>query len=120
MLIRSSPAAASLSARAARPIPFVVSAITGAGDSAAMSATSSSRFLRSKGSPPVNRTVLMPSRSTPMAISRRISSSVSTSAPGIQSSPSAGMQYVHRRLQRSVSETRRSVAIRPKPSASFN
>jgi indole-3-glycerol phosphate synthase len=46
--------------------------------------------------------------------SRRVSSStVSSCSPDIQSSPSAGMQYVHRRLQRSVSDTRRSVATRP-------
>ena len=45
-----------------------------------MAATSRSRSWRSSGSPPVSRTVVMPSRVTPIRISRRISSSVSTSA----------------------------------------
>ncbi len=59
----------------------------------------------------------MPSRVTPIRISRIISSSVSTSARGSQSRPSAGMQYWQRRLHRSVSDTRRSVATRPYASA---
>jgi len=44
---------------------------------------------------------------------RSISSSVSISGLDIHGRPSAGMQYVQRRLQRSVTETRRSVATRP-------
>jgi len=40
-------------------------------------------------------------------------SSVSRSGPGSHSRPSGGMQYEQRRLHRSVSETRRSVATRP-------
>jgi len=50
------------------------------------------------------------------AMIRSISSSVSISARGIHGRPSAGMQYVQRRLQRSVTETLRSVANRPKVS----
>jgi xanthine dehydrogenase accessory factor len=42
-----------------------------------------------------------------------ISASVRTDSSGSQSSPSAGMQYEQRRLHRSVSDTRRSVAVRP-------
>ena len=55
-----------------------VGAISGVGESAAISATNSSRFFRNSGSPPVSRTVLMPRRSTPMVINLTISSSVST------------------------------------------
>src|SRR5450759_5838185 len=44
------------------------------------------------------------------------SSSVSISGLGIHGRPSAGMQYEQRRLQRSVTETLRSVATRPKVS----
>ena len=62
--------------------------------------------------------MVIPSRVTPIRISRSVSSSVSTSARGSQSSPSAGMQYWQRRLQRSVSDTRRSVATRPYASPS--
>src|SRR5947209_8050393 len=46
----------------------------------------------------------MPSRSTPIPTSRTTSSSVSSDGPGSQSSPSAGMQYVRRRLHRSVTD----------------
>ena len=56
--------------------------------------------------------VLQPSE-TATEMRRTTSSSVSISGAGSQSRPSAGMQYEQRRLQRSVSETRRSVATRP-------
>ena len=46
-------------------------------------------------------------------ITRTNSSAVSTASPGSQSSPSAGMQYVHRRLHLSVTDTRRSRTTRP-------
>ena len=88
-------------------------AVRGVGRSALVAAMMAGSPRRSNGSPPVNRTSWMPSRSTPMPMSRMSSSSVSVSSVGIQSRPSAGMQYWQRRLQRSVSETRRSVAILP-------
>jgi hypothetical protein len=47
---------------------------------------------RISGSPPVNRTSVMPSRRTATQISRATSSSVSSAGPGSQSRPSAGMQ----------------------------
>ncbi len=100
-------------------MPLVVSEISGRGRSAAVRATMPASPRRSSGSPPVNLTSRMPSRSTATRISRTISSSLSTSGFGSQSSPSGGMQYAHRRLHRSVSDTRRSVAIRPKESASI-
>lgn len=49
-----------------------------------------------------------------------ISSLVSSSSRGDSSTPSAGMQYRQRRLQRSVSEMRRYVCMRlPAPQKSF-
>ena len=80
--------------------------------------TMSTRPRRTSGSPPVKRTSRTPRRSTPIVIRRTTSSSVSVSSCGSQSRPSAGMQYEQRRLHRSVSETRRSVATRPYASAS--
>src|SRR5436305_9711218 len=50
--------------------------------------------------------------------SRAISSKESTSARSSHGRPSAGMQYWQRKLQRSVTETRRSEIRRPWPSAS--
>ena len=50
---------------------------------------------------------------------RTISSLLSMVVAGARSIPSAGMQYVHRRLQRSVSEMRRYVWWRPNVSVSM-
>src|SRR4051812_15757237 len=77
-----------------------------------------SRSGLTNGSPPVNRTSRTPSE-TARRISLTSSSAERRSSPGIQSSPSAGMQYVHRRLHRSVTDTRRSVATRPNASTSM-
>ena len=116
-LTRSSPAALSPVARWTSPSPFVVSEVsTGAPFhvvSREVAATIPSRPLRRRGSPPVNRTSRTPSSWTPMRTSRTTSSSVRIPSPGIGSIPSAGMQYRHRRLHLSVSETRRSTAVRP-------
>ena len=111
-LTRSSPASASRPATRSRPTPLVVIAICGRGSSAAMPATTSTIERRSSGSPPVSRICRTPSP-TNTPTTRSSSSSVSISGFGSQGSPSAGMQYVHRRLQRSVTETRRSRATRP-------
>ena len=69
------------------------------------------------GSPPVTLIDRTPSP-TKMPSSRVDSSNVRISLFGSQASPSAGMQYVQRKLQRSVTETRRSSAIRPNESTS--
>src|SRR5438105_12102517 len=53
-----------------------------------------------------------------MPTKRTISSNVSTSLLGSHGSPSAGMQYVQRKLHLSVTEMRRSSAIRPNVSTS--
>ena len=89
---RSSPAAASGPASRASPMPLVVSEISGRGSSSAVAAMIAGRPRRISGSPPVNRTSVMPSRRTATQISRATSSSVSSAGPGSQSRPSAGMQ----------------------------
>ena len=75
------------------------------------------RSARTVGSPPVTFSERTPSP-TKIPRSRVSSSKVSSSDRGSQASPSAGMQYVHRKLQRSVTEIRRSSATRPKVSIS--
>ena len=118
-LMRSSPAARSAPAVRARPMALVVSEISGRGRSSAVRATMPASPRRSSGSPPVNLTSrdaeqLDPDPDKPhhLVVGQLI-------GLGSQSSPSGGMQYAHRRLHRSVSDTRRSVAIRPKESASI-
>ena len=92
--------------------------ISGRGRSAAIRATRSGTPRRSSGSPPVSLTSVTPSE-TAIRTSRMISSSVSSVSFGSQSSPSGGMQYAQRSEQRSINETRRSVATRPNRSTSF-
>jgi hypothetical protein len=77
-------------------------------------ATKRGRSRRTSGSPPVNRT-----DGTPMTrTTRAISSNVKIASRSSHGSPSAGMQYWQRKLQRSVTETRRSRICRPCPSRS--
>src|SRR5690606_37605497 len=113
MLTRSRPASRSGTASRSRPMPLVVRDSVGRGDSSAAAATIDTSPGRSSGSPPVNRISLMPNRWTATLNRRTTSSSVSTEGPGNQGRPSGGMQYEHRRLHRSVRDTRRSVATRP-------
>ena len=84
---------------------------------AASIATSRGKSRRTSGSPPVRRT-----SSIPIAASRRtrrsISSKLRISERSSHGRPSAGMQYWQRKLQRSVTETRRSEMRRPWPSIS--
>ena len=79
--------------------------------------TSVGRSARTVGSPPVTLIERTPSP-TKMPSRRADSSNVRISLLGSQASPSAGMQYVQRKLHRSVTETRRSSAIRPNESIS--
>jgi hypothetical protein len=99
------------------PMPFVVSDSSGRGRSPASRPTTAGTVGWSRGSPPVSRTLVTPS-DTKTPASRTISSSVSSSALRSHGKPSAGMQYVHRSEHLSVSEIRRSVAIRPNASTS--
>jgi hypothetical protein len=75
---------------------LVVSAVPGVWPSAvrisAIAAMIEASEGRMSGSPPVRRTWVMPSRSTPMRISRISSSSVSSSSRCRQAIPPAGMQ----------------------------
>ena len=80
-------------------------------------AASRGNSLRTSGSPPVSRTSVIPSR-TNSDTSRSISSKVRIASRSSHGSPSAGMQYWQRKLQRSVTETRRSWISRPWPSTS--
>jgi hypothetical protein len=69
-LIRSSPARLSAPARVSSPTPLVVNMICNRGRRVAVAVMTSSRCLGSNGSPPVKRTLVMPSRVTAMRSSR--------------------------------------------------
>ena len=79
---------------------------------AASARTTSTTSGRSSGSPPVSRTSRTPSPTATRA-SRTSSSVLSSVGPLSHGTPSAGMQYVQRSEQRSVSEMRRSRCTRP-------
>src|SRR4051794_15393735 len=78
---------------------------------------SAGKSRRTSGSPPVSRTSPTP-MSASSVTSRTISSKLRTSSRSSHGSPSAGMQYWQRKLQRSVTETRTSEIRRPWPSIS--
>ena len=118
MFTRSSPASTSPRTRAARPLAVGGRERDTPGAAARAARRMSARAFRRSGSPPVNRTSVMPSRSTATRTTRPISSGVSRSSRGIAGSPSAGMQYVHRSEHFSVMEMRRSRATRPYRSTS--
>ncbi len=75
--------------------------------------TSTVMCARMVGSPPVRRSPSTSKCSTKMRARRSISSNVSTSLRGSHCIPSSGMQYVQRKLHRSVTEIRRSRIVRP-------
>ena len=114
MLTRRRPAAASWSATGASSMPLVVRDRSSS-PSAASLRTRSLRPARTRGSPPVSLMDRTPSRRATSA-TRTISSKESRSDRGRNVIPRSGMQYVHRRLHRSVTEIRRSSWIRPKES----
>ena len=114
MLTESTPEAASASTsltpsdRDSSFMPFVVrpSDFT-PGLSRLMAEQMSTRSLRKVGSPPVSRTLDAPARANTL-MTRSTSFVVSNSWDGVRSEiPSAGMQYLQRRLHLSVSDTRR-------------
>eukprot|EP01139_Manchomonas_bermudensis_P015710 Amastigsp_a510871_44.p2 type:complete len:315 gc:universal Amastigsp_a510871_44:1083-139(-) len=74
--------------------------------SAPSSRTTVSASLRTSGSPPVSRIFFTPNETKRLA-SRTISGVVRIASVGESLTPSSGMQYVQRRLQRSVNEIRR-------------
>src|SRR5919201_436671 len=79
--------------------------------------TSSGRSRRTSGSPPVSRTSSTP-RAAKIRVSRAISSKLRISSRRNHSSPSAGMQYVQRKLHLSVTEIRTEPICLPQPSTS--
>jgi len=91
---------------------LVVSETSSSPGSGESRARSSGNWRRASGSPPVSRRSETPIRTSSETI-RSISSKLSTSSRGSQSIPSEGMQYWQRKLQRSVTETRRLVIARP-------
>src|SRR5215207_5105047 len=82
---------------------------------AASIATSVGNSRRTSGSPPVSRTSLTPI-SAITRTTRAISSKLRISSRSSHGRPSAGMQYWQRKLQRSVTDTRRSEMRLPWPS----
>jgi hypothetical protein len=104
MLTRRRPAAFSGAAILARCWPLVVKARSGT-PSAASIRTSSTMSARSRGSPPVSRTPVKPRCQSKARATWTISSKQRTSQRGASGHPSAGLQYRHRKEQRSVTES---------------
>src|SRR5699024_536202 len=118
MFTRASPASRSAGASLTRRMALVVMDTSSGPFSpsmAAISRTTSTTSRRSNGSPPVSRTSTMPRAAATWA-TRESSSVVRMFSLESQGTPSAGMQYVQRRLHTSVREMRRSRCTRPKES----
>src|SRR6266511_1329567 len=98
-------------------MPFVVIDMSSSGPTSRNMETSVGRSARTLGSPPVTLIERTPSE-TKIRRSRVSSSKVRISSLGSHFSPSAGMQNTQRKLQRSVTEMRRSSATRPNVSRS--
>ncbi len=114
MLMRFNPASARGFACMRNVAPFVVSAVST--PKRAKRSTSSGRCARTSGSPPVRRMPSNPKYLMQIRANRSISSKERISSLGSHCIPSAGMQYWHLKLQRSVTEIRRSRTVRPKGS----
>mmetsp|Transcript_10732 Transcript_10732/g.26445 ORF Transcript_10732/g.26445 Transcript_10732/m.26445 type:complete len:231 (+) Transcript_10732:1468-2160(+) len=118
MLSALSPASLSAGRARASAMPLDVMASVrrpGRADSWLHSCTRSGR---SVGSPPVSRTLVTPACTNRRA-RRRISGVVSRCEAGVRDTPSAGMQYVQRRLHLSVRLMRRYVCTRLNVSVSI-
>ncbi len=117
---RSIPAAFSAAACAPSSMPFVVSARSSMPSIRLRSPIRSGRFWRNNGSPPVMRNLRTPSFWNTCA-TRTISSNDRRSLLRMNSNSlwnlSSGMQYGQRKLQRSMTEMRRSCSGRPSRSA---
>ena len=110
--MRRSPASNNGLANFAKANPLVVIDKIGGFSMAEIRETISTISGRKSGSPPVRRISSIPCE-TPTLIIEINSSVVNNSCDGNHAAKSCGMQYVQRRLQRSVSETRRSRCPRP-------
>jgi hypothetical protein len=111
----SMPAFTSAAASRSSRYPFVVKERSSTPSTSASIDTSRGNSRRTSGSPPVSRTSVTPIDEN-SATSRSISSNVRISERSSHGRPSAGMQYWQRKLQRSVTDTRRSPTCRPCPS----
>ena len=105
MFTRFTPAAFRSWAYRPSRTPFVVRSTSSTPGTAATIRHSSTQPLRTSGSPPVMRTFFTPSFAAASTISV-ISSKDRISSCRFRQTPS-GIQYRHRRLHRSVTETRR-------------
>ena len=117
MFIRRKPALNNGFASLESASPLVVMDKIGGFSIADMRETISTMSGRSSGSPPVRRISSIPCE-TPTSMMEINSSVVRSSSDGNHAAKSCGMQYVQRKLQRSVSETRRS--LWPRPYVSIN
>mmetsp|Transcript_36440 Transcript_36440/g.117413 ORF Transcript_36440/g.117413 Transcript_36440/m.117413 type:complete len:324 (-) Transcript_36440:301-1272(-) len=110
----SRPAACSEGSNLDKATPLVVIAIwrSPSGLSPSSAPTTAARSGRTVGSPPVRRILSTPAR-TKRAARRSSSSAERSRRASVSDTPSAGMQYVQRSEQRSVSEMRRYVWRRP-------
>ncbi|MCY1233056.1 hypothetical protein D9M72_455740 [compost metagenome] len=112
-LIRERPAAFSPAAFLSSPTALVVMEIGSSGCAWRKAEIMSRRSARTRGSPPVRRNSRTPSMSTPIRTILTISSADITACLASHSRPSAGIQYVQRRLHLSVRDNLMSVARRP-------
>src|SRR3954451_24089695 len=116
-LTRSTPASTSAAASRSSRYPLVVTERSFSPSSADSIDTSRGKSRRTSGSPPVRRRSPTPI-DTNSRTRRWTSSKVRIAERSSHGSPSAGMQYWQRKLQRSVTETRRSPIRLPCPSKS--
>src|SRR4051794_21302208 len=116
-LTRSTPASTSAAASRSSRYPLVVTERSFSPSSADSIDTSRGKSRRTSGSPPVKRRSPTPI-DTNSRTSRWTSSKVRIAERSSHGSPSAGMQYWPRKLQRSVTGTRRAPIRLPCPSKS--
>ena len=129
ILILDKPAAFNSSAIKRKVAPFVVIArsilLPARGELALLGtvnresfSTRTGKCARTVGSPPVRRMLSTSKRSTQIVASRLISSKLKISLRSSHAMPSSGMQYVQRKLHRSVIEMRKSRTVLPNGSIS--
>lgn len=106
MFTRESPAAFKSAAMPGNRVALVVRATLSMPGVCAVRSTRPTRPLRTVGSPPVKRMCLMLSWAA-ILMARETSSRLRMLLRTVLSTPHSGMQYMQRRLQRSVSEMRR-------------
>ena len=106
MFTRRIPASRSACAIAGSRVALVVRSVSAMPSTAATRRQMERMLGFTSGSPPVIRTFVIPSPAAART-AVTISSSVSSRSWASLQTPSSGMQYRHRRLQRSVTDSRR-------------